>query len=77
MAKHTFALVSNFSTTVEVQEILRTVSPPNGITPCDGTILIADERLWSQTYQEKICTNVTLSLKVTVPKLSWESFPDH
>lgn len=48
MHEHTFALVSNFSATVGVQEILRTVSPPKGITPCDGTIFIVGKRLWSQ-----------------------------
>lgn len=46
--KHTFAFVSNFSAMVGVQEILSTVSPPNGIIPSDGMILIVDKRLWSQ-----------------------------
>lgn len=70
MHKHTLALVSNFSLTVGVQEILRTVSPPSGMIPCDGTILIIDKRLWSQTYNQKIHRNVTLSFKVIIPKFS-------
>jgi hypothetical protein len=45
MNRHTFALVSNFSATEGVQEILRTVIPPNGIIPSDGTILMVDKRL--------------------------------
>ena len=53
MHKHTFALVSNFSLMVGVQEMLRTVSPPSGMIPCDGTIWIIDKRLWSQTYNQK------------------------
>lgn len=45
MNKYTFALVSNFSATVGVEEILRTVIPPNGIIPSDGTILMVGKRL--------------------------------
>lgn len=45
MNKNTFALVSNFSATVGVEEILRTVIPPNGIIPSDGTILMVGKRL--------------------------------
>lgn len=53
MHKHTFAPVSNFPATVGVQEVLRTVSPRNGMIPCDGTTSITDKRLWSQTYNQK------------------------
>lgn len=70
MHKHTFALVSNFSATVGVQEILRTVSPPNGIIPCDGTILMVDKRLWSQTCKWKFAEMLHYPFKVTVLKLS-------
>lgn len=49
MYKHTFALVSNSSKSELVQEILRTVSPPNGTIPSDGTISMIGKRLWSQT----------------------------
>lgn len=45
MYGHTFALVSNFSATVGLQEILRAVIPPNGTIPCDGIILMVGKRL--------------------------------
>lgn len=52
--RHTFAVVSNFSATVGVQEILRIVIPPNGIIPSDGTMLMVGKRLWSQTCNWKL-----------------------
>lgn len=65
MHKHTFALVSNFSLTVGVQEILRTVSPPSGMIPCDGIILIIDKRLWSQIYNQKFAEMWHYPLKLS------------